>query len=225
MAVRQPSKLLIGVRFPSPAPDHLDLIRQQPARRTLTSSLHRRRPAVSRSPGRHWRLGPLRQADVEEAERLCDDAFTERVILRCEVVECDDRMLAVSRRGAEVLADCPIHAALPAADLERARRFYAEKLGLTPETELPDGLFYRCGGTRFLIFPSQGAASGTHTQMTWSTADIDGEVSALKARDVVFEEIDTPELETVNSVATIGQSKGAWFKDSEGNMLALGQFG
>ena len=48
-----------------------------------------------------------------------------------------------------MLADCPIHAALPAADLERARRFYAEKLGLTPESELADGLFYRCAGRAF----------------------------------------------------------------------------
>jgi catechol 2,3-dioxygenase-like lactoylglutathione lyase family enzyme len=123
-----------------------------------------------------------------------------------------------------MLADCPIHAALPATDMERARRFYAEKLGLIPETELPDGLFYRCAGTRFLIFPSHGVASGTHTQMTWNTTDIEGEVAALKGRGVLFEEIDTPELKTVNSVATIDQSKGAWFKDSEGNVLALGQF-
>jgi catechol 2,3-dioxygenase-like lactoylglutathione lyase family enzyme len=127
-----------------------------------------------------------------------------------------------------MLADHPIHTALPATNLERARRFYAEKLGLTPETALPDmrdGLFYRCsGGTRFLLFPSPNAASGTHTQMTWRTNDIEAEVAELKARGVVFEEYDTPEVKTVKSVATIGQSKGAWFKDSEGNLLALGQF-
>jgi catechol 2,3-dioxygenase-like lactoylglutathione lyase family enzyme len=127
-----------------------------------------------------------------------------------------------------MLADRPIHTTLPVADLERARRFYTEKLGLTPETELPDmrdGLFYRCGGgTRFLLFPSPNAASGTHTQMTWRTNDIEAEMAALKARGVVFEEYDTPGLKTVNSLATIGQSKGAWFIDSEGNLLALGQF-
>jgi catechol 2,3-dioxygenase-like lactoylglutathione lyase family enzyme len=127
-----------------------------------------------------------------------------------------------------MLADRPIHTALPATDLERAKRFYAEKLGLTPETELPDirdGLFYRCGeGTRFLVFPSPNDPSGTHTQMTWRTNDIEAEVAALKARGVIFEEYDTPEVKTVNSVATIGQSKGAWFRDSEGNLLALGQF-
>jgi catechol 2,3-dioxygenase-like lactoylglutathione lyase family enzyme len=123
-----------------------------------------------------------------------------------------------------MLADCPIHAALPATDLERARRFYAEKLGLTPESELADGLFYRCAGTRFLVYPSRGTSSGLHTQMTWHTNGIEAEVSYLKSRGVVFDEIDTPELKTINGIAKIEQSKGAWFKDSEGNVLALGQF-
>ena len=124
-----------------------------------------------------------------------------------------------------MLADRLIHATLPAADLERAKRFYTEKLGLSPETEAPGGIFYRCGGdTRFLVFPSGGTASGTHTQMTWNTTDIEAAVAKLKARGVVFEEYDTSEVKTINSVATLGQSKGAWFKDSEGNMLALGQF-
>ena len=124
-----------------------------------------------------------------------------------------------------MLSEYPIHTALPATDLERAKRFYADKLGLTPESEGPDGLFYRCGeGTRFLVFPSGGTASGTHTQMTWNTPDIEATVADLKARGVVFEEYDTSEVKTINSVATLGQSKGAWFTDSEGNMLALGQF-
>ena len=68
-----------------------------------------------------------------------------------------------------MLSECPIHAALPTTDLERAKRFYADKLGLLPESEGPDALFYRCGGaTRFLAFPSRGSASRTHTQMTWN---------------------------------------------------------
>jgi catechol 2,3-dioxygenase-like lactoylglutathione lyase family enzyme len=126
-----------------------------------------------------------------------------------------------------MLADHPIHTPLPVTDLERAKRFYAEKLGLTPETELPDsrdGLFYRCGGTRFLLFPSSTPSSGDHSQMTWLTSNIEADVAALQARGVVFEEYDLPGLKTVNGVATIGESKGAWFKDSEGNLLALGQF-
>jgi catechol 2,3-dioxygenase-like lactoylglutathione lyase family enzyme len=124
-----------------------------------------------------------------------------------------------------VLSELPIHTALPVTDMERARQFYADKLGLVPEIEFPDGLFYRCGGgTRFLLYPSGGASAGGHTQMTWNTPDIEGEVAALQARGVVFEEYDTPDLKTVDGVATIAESKGAWFKDSEGNLLALGQF-
>ena len=60
--------------------------------------------------------------------------------------------------------------------------------------------------------------------MTWNTTDIEATVAELKARGVVFEEYDMSEVKTINSVATLGQSKGAWFKDSKGNMLALGQF-
>ena len=124
-----------------------------------------------------------------------------------------------------MLANHPIHAALPAVDLEQARRFYAEKLGLTPESEGPGGLFYRCGeNTLFLLYPSQGTASGTHTQAGWIVDDIEAEVADLKARGVVFEEYDTPNLKTINSVANTGPTRAAWFKDSEGNLLVLLQF-
>jgi len=124
-----------------------------------------------------------------------------------------------------MLTNSPIYATLPAADLERAKRFYAEKLGLTAESELEGGLLYRCGrDSRFSVFTSLGEASGTHTQAMWLVEDVESEVAALKARGVVFEEDDLPELSTVNSIATLGPGKGAWFQDSEGNLLSLAQF-
>lgn len=124
-----------------------------------------------------------------------------------------------------MLADHPIATALPAVDLERAKRFYAEKLGLTPEMELPGAFLYRCGAdTRFSLFTSQGEALGTHTQASWIVDDVESEVAALKARGVVFEEYDTPSLKTVNSIATGGPLKGGWFRDSEGNLLGVVQF-
>ncbi len=124
-----------------------------------------------------------------------------------------------------MLTDCPIHATLPAIDLERAKQFYSEKLGLSPESEAPGGIFYRCGaGTKFLVFPSGGSASGMHTQMGWTVDDIEAEVANLKARGVVFEEYDSPYLKTIDSVAVTGPIKAAWFKDSEGNLLGLVQF-
>ena len=124
-----------------------------------------------------------------------------------------------------MLADYPASATLPAADVQRARQFYADKLGLMPEREDAGGLFYRCGdGASFLIFPSAGSASGTHTQLGWTVDDVEAEVAQLKGRGVVFEEYDTPDLRTVNGIAATGPVKSAWFKDSEGNLLGLAQF-
>jgi catechol 2,3-dioxygenase-like lactoylglutathione lyase family enzyme len=120
---------------------------------------------------------------------------------------------------------------LPAQDLERARSFYSEKLGLEPIEERPGGLLYRCGKGFFALFESTGAASGNHTQMGWEVADIDETVTALRARGIVFEEYALPGLTTVDGIATIDGNypskgvgeKGAWFRDSEGNLLGIGQ--
>ena len=121
---------------------------------------------------------------------------------------------------------------LPAQDLQRARAFYAEKLGLEPTEERPGGLLYRCARGDFALFASGGAPSGSHTQMAWDVEDIEAAVAELKARGVVFEEYDVPGLTTVNGIAEVAGNypskagvgeRGAWFKDSEGNLLAIGQ--
>jgi catechol 2,3-dioxygenase-like lactoylglutathione lyase family enzyme len=120
---------------------------------------------------------------------------------------------------------------LPAQDLERARRFYSEKLGLEPAEERPGGLLYRCGDTEFGLFESAGGPSGAHTQMTWEVDDIEAVVEELRGRGVVFEEYDFPGLTTVDGIADIegnypSKGKGeraAWFRDSEGNVLGMGQ--
>ena len=121
---------------------------------------------------------------------------------------------------------------LPASDLERARRFYAEQLGLEPSEERPGGLLYSGPEGVFALFESAGAASGEHTQMGWEVEDIEATVGDLRARGVVFEEYDLPGLRTVNGIADIEGNyaskggvgeRGAWFRDSEGNMLGIGQ--
>jgi catechol 2,3-dioxygenase-like lactoylglutathione lyase family enzyme len=130
-----------------------------------------------------------------------------------------------------MLADSQVATRLPTKDLERAKRFYWEKLGLQPVEERPGGLRYRCGSGSFALFESVGAASGVHTQMAWEVADIEATVAALRARGVVFEEYDLPGLKTVNGIAEIEGNypskgvgeRGAWFRDSEGNLLGLGQ--
>jgi catechol 2,3-dioxygenase-like lactoylglutathione lyase family enzyme len=130
-----------------------------------------------------------------------------------------------------MLADSLVATRLPASDLERARRFYSEKLGLEPIEERPGGLYYRCGGGYFGLFESTGAPSGNHTQMGWEVANIETTVTALRVRGVVFEEYDLPGLKTMNGIAEIEGNypskgvgeRGAWFRDSEGNLLGLGQ--
>jgi catechol 2,3-dioxygenase-like lactoylglutathione lyase family enzyme len=121
---------------------------------------------------------------------------------------------------------------LPTQDLERARAFYADTLGLEPVEVRPGGLLYRCAQGEFALFESSGAASAAHTQMAWEVDDIDAVVAELRARGVVFEEYDLPGLTTRDGIAEVSgnyASKGgvgeraAWFTDSEGNLLALGQ--
>jgi catechol 2,3-dioxygenase-like lactoylglutathione lyase family enzyme len=131
-----------------------------------------------------------------------------------------------------MLKDGAVATRLPAQDLERARSFYSSKLGLDPIEERPGGLRYRCASGHFVLFQSSGAASGTHTQMAWEVEDLRATVNELRRRGVVFEDYDVPGIKTVGGIAEIEgnyPSKGgrgeraAWFRDSEGNLLGLGQ--
>ena len=114
-------------------------------------------------------------------------------------------------------------ATLPAQDLDRARRFYAERLGLTPTSEDEAGVHFVVGGTRFRLFRSSGGASGSHTQLALMVRDIAAQVSALRARGLGFEDYNYPNLKTVDGIADLGYAQAAWFKDSEGNLLGIAQ--
>ncbi|MEU0387968.1 VOC family protein [Streptomyces chartreusis] len=132
----------------------------------------------------------------------------------------------------DVLAGARVATRLPARDLDRARRFYSEKLGLEPVDERPGGLLYRCGGAEFVLFRSTGASPGTFTQMALEVRDIEAAVAELKRRGVVFEEVDVPGFRTEGGIAEVDGNypskgargeRGAWFHDSEGNLLGIGQ--
>ena len=116
-------------------------------------------------------------------------------------------------------------ATIPATDIDRARRWYADKLGLEPVQEDEEGLQYETGkGTGFLLYPSQFAGTNQATAMGWRVVEFDAEIEELRRRGVQFEEYDLPGLTTTNGVATMPDGrKGAWFKDSEGNILAVDQ--
>jgi catechol 2,3-dioxygenase-like lactoylglutathione lyase family enzyme len=131
-----------------------------------------------------------------------------------------------------VLKDGRVATRIPVRDLDRARRFYADKLGLEPSEERPGGLLYRCASGEFALFESAGSSPGTFTQMGWDVDDIEATVAELKARGVVFEEVDLPGLKTIDGIAEVSgnyPSKGgkgeraAWFRDIDGNMLGIGQ--
>jgi catechol 2,3-dioxygenase-like lactoylglutathione lyase family enzyme len=120
---------------------------------------------------------------------------------------------------------------LPVQDLERARRFYRERLGLEPVEERDGGLRYLCGTTEFHLFLSSGRASGASTQMGLEIDDIEQAVADLRSRGVQFEPFDIAGFEVHDDIVTVPGNypskgrgeRGAFFRDSEGNLLALGQ--
>jgi catechol 2,3-dioxygenase-like lactoylglutathione lyase family enzyme len=120
---------------------------------------------------------------------------------------------------------------LPAQNLERARAFYRDKLGLEPAEERKGGLLFRCARGEFALFESAGASPGTFTQMGWSVDDVDATVAVLRSRGVVFEQVTVPGLVTVDDIAEVAGNypsrgageRAAWFRDSEGNLLGIGQ--
>jgi predicted enzyme related to lactoylglutathione lyase len=121
-----------------------------------------------------------------------------------------------------MLKNAPIVPYIPATNVIRARKFYEEKVGLVPRDEVAGGVVYECGDRSWIfLYPSAGAGTSKASQAFWQVNDVEAEVAELKARGVVFEEYDMPGIKTVNGIATTGGSKAAWFKDTEGNILAV----
>lgn len=121
---------------------------------------------------------------------------------------------------------------LPCQDLDRARRFYRDRLGLEAVEEREGGgLRYVCGTTEFHLFPSSGSASGTSTQIGFEVDDLDQAVAELRARGLRFERFDIPGFEADGDIVIVPGNypskgrgeRGAFFRDSEGNLLAVGQ--
>lgn len=119
-----------------------------------------------------------------------------------------------------MLADYPVYATIPTADVERLRRFYEDILGFKVRDETPGGITYQAGsGTYFAITRSSGKASGSHTQMGFAVANIGAVVAELRSRGAVFETYQTPK--TVDGIAEMPAGKAAWFKDPEGNLIGV----
>jgi len=121
-----------------------------------------------------------------------------------------------------MLKNSPVVPYIPASDIARARRFYEEKVGLIAREEIAGGVVYECGQRSWIfLYQSAGAGTSQASQAFWQVADVEAEVAELRQRGVRFEEYDLPGLKTVNGIATGGGAKAAWFKDSEGNIMAI----
>jgi catechol 2,3-dioxygenase-like lactoylglutathione lyase family enzyme len=120
---------------------------------------------------------------------------------------------------------------LPVQDLDRARAFYRDRLGLEPAEKRDGALRYVCGTTEFHLFVSSGAASGEATQMGFEGADIDDVVTELRARGVQFESFEFAGLRTEDGIVAVPDNypskgtgeRGAFLRDSESNLLAIAQ--
>lgn len=123
-----------------------------------------------------------------------------------------------------MLTNVPVRSTLPVVDLNRAKKFYEEKLGLkvVGEDPSPGAVLQAGGGTQLYIY-QRAATKADHTAASFSVKDVEAEVKELKAKGVVFEEIEIPGMgvKTVDGVATFGELKAAWFKDTEGNILGI----
>ncbi len=117
---------------------------------------------------------------------------------------------------------------LPAVDISRARGFYEKKLGLKPimsdmtGTGYQDVMYEAGNGTNIYLY-QRSATKADHTVVSFMVDDLEKEMKELMSKGVIFEEYDMPGLKTVKGIATMGKVKSAWFKDTEGNILQIGQ--
>lgn len=114
-------------------------------------------------------------------------------------------------------------AVLPASDLERARRFWSDVFGITPVRSDMGGDFYVVGGVPLLVYETQFAGTAQNTSFGLFTDDLDRDMAALREKGVTFNEYDLPGLKTENGVVDMDGERGAWFDDSEGNIISLAQ--
>src|SRR5499433_2512830 len=121
-----------------------------------------------------------------------------------------------------MLQKSPMYAYIPARDVSRARQFYEKTLGLKPKEEYAGGVVYEFGaGTGSFLYPTPNAGTSRASQAFWQVDDVEREVADLKSRGVAFENYDVPGKKSPSGVIITGGAKAAWFKDTEGNILAI----
>ena len=116
-------------------------------------------------------------------------------------------------------------AMIPAKDLDRAKKWYEEKLGLKPADDMGEmGAIYKLAGVKAFLYVSQYAGTAGHTILTFDSPDLVADMAKLREKGVTFLDYDLPDLKTVNGVVDWGEGiKTSWTKDSEGNILGLSE--
>ena len=121
-----------------------------------------------------------------------------------------------------MLQKSPLYSYIPAKDVSRARKFYEGTLGFKPKEETAGGVVYEFSqGTSCFLYPTPNAGTSRASQAFWQVEDIEQEVAELKEKGVKFESYDMPDMRVENGIYTGGGARAAWFKDTEGNILAL----
>lgn len=119
-----------------------------------------------------------------------------------------------------------VHTTLPVGDLAAARAFWEDRLGFVPLEVYPTAVIYAgAGGSVFAISRASARATGGSTQMAFTVPDIDAEVAELGRLGVAFEAYDLPGLRTVDGIAEMGGNRVAWFRDPDGNVIGVIEFG
>ena len=118
------------------------------------------------------------------------------------------------------------HTTLPVTDLANARAFWEGRLGFVPHEVYPTAVLYRAGdGSVFAVSKASARPTGGATQMAFTVPDIEAEVAELGRLGISFEAYDLPGLRTVDGIASMGGNRVAWFKDPDGNVIGVIEFG
>jgi catechol 2,3-dioxygenase-like lactoylglutathione lyase family enzyme len=161
---------------------------------------------------------------VARAVHGCDSHGAARRQLGYSPVDDAVGRPTASRPNAEgsMLGEKQAVATIPVKDIEVARRFYDETLGLKAgNSREPGVLTYQSGGADVLVYESRFAGTNKATAATWTVDDVEREVKVLKERGVSFEHYDMPGVTRDGDVHGTGRTKAAWFKDPDGNILAI----
>lgn len=120
-----------------------------------------------------------------------------------------------------MLKDSDINAVLAVKDMQKAKDFYGNVLGLEPGADNPAGVIFKSGNCQVLVYESQYAGTNQATAAGWSVPELDSVVEELKAKGVSFEHYDMPGVTREGDIHVMGDMRAVWFKDPDGNILAI----